>query len=136
MFTQYGLRRDLLNAINIRSLFPIFGFEPLPCQESINADVVRFTDRALSSVRDQLFDHEMGAVGYYLDQEVRFDTKACYLGRPSNEIVRKIARLPTVDTNAPTKLSPEQKVKFDNHPRVIRLTQKNKDLTKRLKKGL
>jgi hypothetical protein len=74
----------------------------------------------------------MGAVGYYLDQEVRFDTTACYLGRPSNEIVQKIARLETVDSNAPDKLSPEQKVKLNNHPTVIRLIRKSKDLTERL----
>ena len=68
----------------------------------------------------------MGAVGYYLDREVRFDTKACYLGRPSNEIVHKIARLAILDTNALNELSAKQKVEFDNHPKVIRLSQKTR----------
>ena len=77
--------------MNSRSLFPLFGFEPLPYQKSMNADIVHFIDRTPSSIMDQLFDHKMGAVGYYLNQELRFDTKACYLGHSSNETVQKIA---------------------------------------------
>jgi hypothetical protein len=40
-----------------------------------------------ASVQDQLFDHQQGVVGYYLDQEIRFDTESCYLGKPPNEVV-------------------------------------------------
>lgn len=74
-----------------------------------NTDLIPITDNAPSSVRDQTFDHQQGAVGYYLDQEVRFDTKACYLGRPSNEVIQKMARLAslTADASAPTELSPK-----------------------------
>ena len=76
-----------------------------------DTDLMPITDKAPSSVRDQTFDHQQGAVGYYLDQVVRFDIKACYLGRPSNEVVQKMARLAslTADASAPTELSAEQK---------------------------
>ena len=91
-------------------------------------------DKAPASVRDQIFDHKSSAVRYYLDQEVRFDTKACYLGRPSNEVVQKMARLAslTADASAPIDLSSEQKAKLKHHPTVIRLSQKNKALTARI----
>lgn len=71
---------------------------------------------------------------YYLDQEVRFDTKACYLGRPSNDVVQRMARLASLmaDASAPTELSPGQKAKLSRHPEVIRLCQRNKALTARI----
>lgn len=99
-----------------------------------NADPMPITDKAHSSVRDQTFDHQQGAVGYYLDQEVRFDTKACYLGRPSNEVVQKMTRLAslTADASAPTELSAEQKAKLATHANVIKLGQRNKMLTERI----
>lgn len=79
-----------------------------------------------ASVRDQIFDHKPGAVTYYLDQEVRFDTKACYLRRPSNDVVQKMARLAslTADASAPTELSSEQKAELSQHPQVIWLPKK------------
>jgi hypothetical protein len=50
--------------------------------------------------------------------------------------VKKIARLEIIDSNAPDKLSPEQKIKLNNYPIIIRLIGKSKDLTERLyKKG-
>jgi len=86
-------------------------------------------------VRDQLFDHKLGAAGYYLNQDVEVNTKACFLGRPSNEIVQKMARLAslTADPNAPMELSEEQKAEFRRHPNVIRLSNRNKALTAKLK---
>lgn len=85
-------------------------------------------------MRDQLFDHQQGAVGYYLDQEIRFDTESCYLGKPSNEVVQKMARLAslTADASAPTELSSEQKTQLKQHPHMIRLGQRNKALTARI----
>ena len=102
-----------------------------------NADLMPVTDKAPSSVRDQTFDHQQGAVGYYLDQEVRFDTKACYLGRPSNEVVQKMARLAslTADASAPTELSSEQKATLAVHPQVIKLGQRNKILMERIRRA-
>ncbi|SLM34469.1 Protein of unknown function DUF3435 [Lasallia pustulata] len=103
-FTQYGLRRGLLNVIN---------------------------NSAPASVQDQIFDHKQGAVGYYLDQEIRFDTDSCYLGKPSNEVVQKMARLAslTANANALRELSSEQKAKLKQNPQVIQLGQRNKALT-------
>ena len=67
-------------------------------------------DAAQASVRDQVMDHFSNAVQYYIDREVRCDTQAAYLGRPSNEVVQKMARLMSlnVDPTAPTKPSDEQ----------------------------
>lgn len=58
-------------------------------------------------MRDQLFDHQQGAVGYHLNQEIRFDIESCYLEKLSNEVVQKMAKLAnlTADASAPTKLS-------------------------------
>jgi hypothetical protein len=86
-------------------------------------------------VRDQIFDHQQGVVDYYLNQEIQFDTKSYYLGKPSNEVVQKIAKLAnlTIDTSASTKLSFEQKAKFAQHPQVIQLAQRNKALTTRIR---
>jgi len=132
-FTQYGLRRGLLNVVNSKSaLDPSFHLLP---KDRSNADPMRLsTDSAPASVRDQIFDHKQGAVGYYLDQEIRFDTESCYLGKPSNEVVQKMARLAslTADANAPTELSSEQKAKLTQHPQVIQLGQRNKALTARI----
>ena len=61
-FTQYGLRRGLLNVINSK----LFSWKPI--WYAINASL----DRAPVSIRDQLFDHKpnSGVVNYYLDPEV------------------------------------------------------------------
>ncbi|KAI9850843.1 MAG: hypothetical protein M1830_006950 [Pleopsidium flavum] len=57
-FTQYCARRGLINAVN---------------------------NKAPSSVRDQVFDHQLDTVRYYLDREVQFNTMAAFLGRPSKK---------------------------------------------------
>jgi len=46
-------------------------------------------------------------------------------------MVQKMARLAslTADPNAPTELPKEQKAGFRNHPKVIRLSNRNKALT-------
>jgi hypothetical protein len=50
-------------------------------------------------------------------------------------MVQKMARLAslTADSNAPTELSEEQKAEFRKHPNVIRLSNRNKALTAKLK---
>ncbi|KAG1884939.1 hypothetical protein F4604DRAFT_1918608 [Suillus subluteus] len=106
--TQYVFRRGLVNAIN---------------------------DKAPSNVRDQIFDHQSNAVRYYLDQEVRFDTQAAFLGRPSDETVQKLAHsmLLTIDATAPTQLPPKLKEKIINDKRVSQLCQKSRALTASLR---
>ena len=93
-------------------------------------------DKAPSFVRDQIFDHQSNAVRYYLDREVRFNTQAAFLGRPSDDVVQKLARLMTltVDLHAPNKLSDELSKKLTNSKRVVQLGRTSKDLTKTLKK--
>ena len=88
-------------------------------------------------MRDQLFDHKLGSAtaGYYLDQDVQVDTKACLLGRPSNEMIQKMARLANLnaDVNAPSKLSEKQIAQLNTHPNVVRLSKKNKALATKLR---
>ena len=93
-------------------------------------------DKAPSSVRDQIFDHQSNAVCYYLDREVRFNTQAAFLGRPSDDVVQKLARLMTltVDPNAPNTLSGELSKKLANSKRVVQLGRTSKDLTEKLRK--
>ena len=94
-----------------------------------------FADQAPSSVRDQIFDHQSNAVRYYLDWEVRFNTQAAFLGRPSDDVVQKLARLMTltVDLNAPNKLSEELSKKLANSKRVVQPSHTSRALTNKLK---
>jgi len=66
---------------------------------------MKLMDQAPSSVRDQIFDHQSNTV---LDREVRFNTIAAFLGRPSDDVVQKLARLMTltVDPNAADQVVP------------------------------
>lgn len=66
--------------------------------------LIIFSNKAPPSVRDQIADHNSAAFRYYIDREVRFDTQAAFLERPSDGIVQKVARLMslTADVNAPT----------------------------------
>ena len=93
--------------------------------------------KAPASVRNQLFDHKLSSAtaGYYLDQNLQIDTKACLLGKPSNEIVQKMARLASLDAdaNAPNELSKKQIAQLSTHPAVVRLSKKNKALTTKLR---
>ena len=92
-------------------------------------------DKAPSSVRDQIFDHQSNTVRYYLDREVRFNTQAAFLGRPSDNVVQKLPRLMTLtlDPNAPNKLSGELSKKLANSKRVVYLGRISKALTEKLK---
>ena len=96
---------------------------------------MKLTDQAPSSVRDQIFDHQSNAVRYYLDREIRFNTIATFLGRSSDDVVQKFARLMTltVDPNAPTKLSPELSHKVANSKRLLQLSRESKALTEKIK---
>ncbi|KAL9121382.1 MAG: hypothetical protein Q9187_002066 [Circinaria calcarea] len=80
-------------------------------------------------------DSKQGAVGYYLDREVRFNTQAAFLGRPSDEVVQKLARQMTltVDPNAPTKLSEEDSRKLAKSKRVMQLSHESRTLTLKLR---
>ena len=92
-------------------------------------------DQAPSSVRDQIFDHQSDTVRYYLDREVRFNTQAAFVDRPSNELVQKLARRMTLtaDPTAPTRLSAEMSTKLNINKIVVRLRQRNRALTKKLR---
>lgn len=124
-FTQYCARRGLVNAVNSKWILLLSSSSPftvLMLMPGITAD------KAPSSVRDQIFDHQSDTVRYYLDWEVRFNTQATFLGRPSDEAVQKLARLMTltVDPNAPTKLTAELSDKLANSKRVVHLSHKSK----------
>ena len=132
-FTQYCARRGLVNAINSKSvLLPWWSSASRASMLILGISV----SKAPSSVRDQIFDHQSNAVRYYLDREVRFNTQAAFLGRPSDDVVQKLARLMTltVDPNAPNKLSEELSKKLANSKRVVQLGRTSKALTVKLKK--
>ena len=92
-------------------------------------------DKASSFVRDQIFDHHLNAVQYYLNREIRFNTQAAFLDRPSDEVMQKLIRLMTltVDLDAPNELSGEHSKKVANSKRVFQLDHRSKDLTAKLK---
>lgn len=127
----YGVARSMPSAVSRFSCHdnPPSRVAPIPVCTIL-------ADQAPSSVRDQIFDHQSNTVRYYLDREVRFNTIAAFLGRPSNGIVQKLARLMTltVDPNAPTTLSPELSKKVALGWRVLQLSRENKELTRKLKR--
>ncbi len=132
-FTQYCAQRGLVNAVNSKSVL-------LPVRSSSLMTPILIleitVDKAPPSVRDQIFDHRSDAVRYYLDRKVQFNTQAAFLGRPSDDVVQKLARLMTltVDCDVPNKLCDEQSRKVANSTRVVQLSRMSKDLTKKLKK--
>ena len=125
-FTQYCARRGSLNAVNCESVtFPV---SYLCLLKPVHAP---------KAVTDQIYDHQnSNAMKIYLDEEIRFDTQTTFLDRPSDEIVRQLARSMTltVDPNAPTTLSPELSKQLVNNKRVLQLQRRNNDLTQILKK--
>ncbi|KAL2359145.1 hypothetical protein RJZ56_008022 [Blastomyces dermatitidis] len=106
--TQYVWRRSLINVIN---------------------------NRAPSSVRDQVTDHETNAVRYYLDTIIRFDLEAAAMELPSNDVVQKAAHglFLNADITAPTELTDELKRKITDNPKIRELAKQSKELTWKLR---
>ena len=94
-----------------------------------------WTEKTFISVQDQLFDHKLDVIEYYLDQDVQVDTKVCFLKRFFNEMMQKMIRLVslTADLNASTELLKKQKAEFRNHSKIICLSNRNKTFTAQLK---
>ena len=88
-------------------------------------------DRAPSSVRDQVADHESNAVKYYLNEVVDFDTAAAFHKRPSNGVVQRELRSATLlaDNTAPMGITDAQSQQISNHPEVRQLRRRCWDLT-------
>lgn len=95
-----------------------------------------YSDKAPSSVRDQVADHESNAVKYYLNEIVYFDMAAAFLQRLSNEAVQNEARLVTLmaDMTAPTDLNDQQKAQMQNNPRIRQKADKCQRLKDEIKK--
>lgn len=92
-------------------------------------------DKAPSSVRDQIFDHQSNTVCYYLDREVKFNTQAAFLSRPSDEVVQKLARVMTltVNANASNTTFRELLKKMANNKRMVQSGRTSKDLTEKFR---
>lgn len=58
-------------------------------RSKVYANNCKLADKALTSIRDQVADHESNAVRYYLNEIVDFDTQAAAMDRPSDEMVHK-----------------------------------------------
>ncbi|OAX78661.1 hypothetical protein ACJ72_07028 [Emergomyces africanus] len=88
-------------------------------------------NKAPSSIRDQVADHESNAVKYYLNREIEFDLQAAALERPSDEVIDKAARglLLDADLTAPTELPDDLQDEFDNDPEIMELKDKNLELS-------
>jgi hypothetical protein len=82
-FTQYSIRRGALDAINGKlTFFTSIG------QFVVANRYLTTIGRAPDSVRNQIFDHASSAPArWYLNQEIKLDTEAAYLERPSNTLV-------------------------------------------------
>jgi len=86
-----------------------------------------------------MFDHATGdaegTTKRYLDQEVRYNTQAAFLERPSDGVVQRLARrlILTADRTAPTKCSDKGSKKVANNPKVNQLSKRTKALTKELR---
>ncbi|ODM15441.1 hypothetical protein SI65_09044 [Aspergillus cristatus] len=91
-------------------------------------------NRAPSSVRDQVADHESNAVKYYLNEVVDFDTAAAFHKRPSNEIMQKELRSATLlaDSTAPIGLTDAQSQRVSKDPEVRRLRKTCRELTAKI----
>jgi hypothetical protein len=96
-----------------------------------------YTDKAPSSVRDQIADHESNAVKYYLDEVVRFDVQAAVMELSSDEAIHALAHslFANADMIAPTELTKEQKHRITSHLKIKKLTEKNIRLTDEIKKN-
>lgn len=72
-----------------------------------------------------------------MDQEVRFDTQAAFLGRPSNDALQRSSRLMILnaDANAPCKLTSEQAQEVHADPTVKHLKIKSAELTSQLRRS-
>jgi hypothetical protein len=130
--TQKVLRRGLINAVNSMT-FPL----GVPCFYKVGWRFYGWwlthlsIDKAPSSVRDQIADHESNAVKYYINEMVERDTAADFLDRPSNEAVQREARLMTLmaDRTAPTGITDEQRLWLTNHPKIQAQRERCKMLT-------
>jgi Protein of unknown function (DUF3435) len=92
-------------------------------------------DKAPSSLRDQVADHESNAIKCYVNTEVQFNLAAAMIERPSHEAVQNEARLMslTADPTAPTEAPQEQSSRILSHPKIVRLAKKSKALTAQIK---
>ena len=129
-FTQYVAQRDLVNVINSKSSSShLLLSSILICRRQCWCQMID-TDKTFSFVRDQIFDHQLNAVRYYLDRKIQFNTQTVFLDRSFNKIVQKLVRLMTltVDFSVLIELFDELSKKLANSKQVIHLSSKSKRL--------
>jgi hypothetical protein len=130
--TQKVFRRGLINAVNSTMPPSSFGCLFLFAYSLTHHEP---PDKAPSSVRDQIADHESNAVKYYINEIVEFDTAAAFLGRSSNEAIQREARLVTLmaDRTAPTGITDEQSHWLHNHALIRRRRERCRKLTAKIR---
>ena len=77
--------------------------------------------------RDQVMGHAYsGVFQFYLNQRVKCDVQAAFLGRPSEKaLLKAVGHMSlTADARAPTKLTEEDKIALANHPTISKLRKK------------
>jgi len=84
IFTQYCAWCGLINVVNSKSIHLLWQFTSWVFSILIYASL---TDKASSLVWNQIFNHQLNVVRYYLDWEVQFNTIAVFLSCFFNDIV-------------------------------------------------
>jgi len=86
--------------------------------------------------RDQVMGHAYsGVFQFYLNQRVKSDIQAAFLGRPSEKALFKaVGHMSlTADARAPTKLTEDYKVALANHPKISKLRRKRDRIVSEIK---
>lgn len=116
--THYYIRRGTGNAVDGTDIH----------FTSFSLDVVNTgIDIATTAERDQVMGHShSGIFQFYLNQKVKCDVQAAFLGVPSQDtLLRTVGHMSyTMDPNAPTELTEEDKARVSNHPKVAQNKQK------------
>jgi len=86
--------------------------------------------------RDQVMGHAYSVVfQFYLNQRVKCDVQAAFLGRPSEKaLLKAVGHMSlTADARAPTKLTEEDKIALANHPTISKLRRRRDVVASKMK---
>jgi hypothetical protein len=95
-------------------------------------------DVATAAERDQIMGHaHSGVFQFYLNQRVKCDVQAAFLGRPSEKaLLRAVGQMSlTADPRAPTRLNAGQSSELATNQIIVKLTKKRDALTAAIKQS-
>ena len=131
--TQKVFHRGTINTTNSISSFRASRWSPVLSDGQIHC---QSSDKAPSSARDQIADHESNAVKYYINKIAELDTTAASLLCPFSEAVQREARLVTLMAAmaAPTGITDGQSCWIRNRRRVRRLREPSRRMTAEIRR--